>query len=97
MGLLLTIFVDLDDRIGIAGSHDTEPAVVVDYFLNVKKALDFLSPDVRTQVELYYEQPPEAPQAVHVPLPPVFMKMLSKVKHSRRSSELNPRTNPSMN
>ena len=49
MGLFLTIFEDTDDRIGIVnGLQGGEPAVVVDYFLNVKKALDFLSLDVRT-------------------------------------------------
>jgi len=49
LGLFLTIFEDTNDGMGeVGGFQGGEPAVVVDYFLNVKKALDFLSLDVRT-------------------------------------------------
>jgi hypothetical protein len=48
LGLLLTIFVDLDDWKGIVGGHGTEPEVVVDYFFDVSECLDFMSGDLRT-------------------------------------------------
>ena len=49
LGLFLTIFEDTDDRIRIVGGFQGgEPAVMIDYFLDVKKGLDFLSLDVRT-------------------------------------------------
>ena len=49
LGLFLAILKDADDWVGIVGGFQgRDPAMVVDYFLNVKKALDFLSLDVRT-------------------------------------------------